>query len=95
MDRLNIPYYSVHWLSKGISEKIALVQRANAIKAMEDLEAKLKENVSGRRLQNFGYKKSESLFALESNNIPNNVFPIFWWTRLKDDTLRKTLFHRI
>lgn len=95
MDKLNIPYYSVHWLSKGISEKIDLTQRANAIKAMEDLEAKLKENVSGRKLQKFGYKKSESLFALESNNIPNNVFPIFWWTHLKDDTLRKTIFHRI
>ena len=95
MDKLKIPYYSVHWLSKGISEKIDLAKRATAIKAMEDLEAKLKENVSGRKLQNFGYKRSESLFALESNNIPNNVFPIFWWTHLKDNTKRKTLFRRI
>ena len=95
MDKLKIPYYSVHWLSKGISEKINLDRRTNAIKAMEALEAKLKEKVSRRKLQNFGYKKSESLFALGSCNIPNNVFPIFWWTHLKDGTLRKTLFHRI
>lgn len=95
MNELNIPYYSVHWLLKGISEKMNLTVRANAIKAMEDLEAKLKDKVFGRKLLNFGYKRSESLFALESNNIPNNVFPIFWWTHLKDNTLRKTLFHRI
>lgn len=95
LENLNIPYYSVHWLLKGISEKINLPERMNAIKAMEALEAKLKDEVFGRKLPKFGYKQSESLFAIESNNIPNNVFPIFWWTHLKDNTLRKTLFHRI
>ena len=95
LENLNIPYYSVHWLLKGISEKINLPERMNAIKAMETLEAKLKDEVFGRKLPKFGYKQSESLFAIESNNIPNNVFPIFWWTHLKDNTLRKTLFHRI
>lgn len=95
LDRLDIQYYSANWLSKGISEKVDLAGRPNAIKAMEDLEAKLKDKIYKRELPNFGYKKSESLFALESNNIPNNVFPIFWWTHLKDNTLRKTLFRRI
>lgn len=95
LDRLDIQYYSANWLSKGISEKVDLAERPNAIKAMEDLEAKLKDKIYKRELPNFGYKQSESLFALESNNIPNNVFPIFWWTHLKDNTLRKTLFRRI
>lgn len=95
MNNLNIPYYSVHWLSKGISEKIDFAQRDNSIKAMEDLESKLNDNISSRKLPNFGYKKSESLFALESNNIPNNVFPIFWWSQLKGGIARKTIFRRI
>lgn len=95
LNNLNIPYFSVHWLFKGISEQISLPYRDQAIKAMEELEVKLKKEVSGRKLPNFGYKRSESLFALESDNIPNNVFPIFWWTQLNDGTRRKTFFHRI
>ena len=95
LDELSIPYYSVHWLSKGISENIEEPNKAKAIRLMEQLEEKLKEEVRNKRMPKFGYKRSESLFALESNNIPNNVFPIFWWKYLKDNTVRKTLFSRI
>ena len=95
LDALKIPYFSVHWLHKGISECVEESLRANAIKEMQSLEAKLKAEIGKSKLPNFGYEKSESLFAIEAYNIPNNVFPIFWWSQLKDETYRKTIFRRV
>ncbi|CAL2080806.1 hypothetical protein [Tenacibaculum sp. 190524A05c] len=95
LDKLGVEYFSVHWLNKGISELVSDEERGIATKSMEELEEKLKKRYHGKQIPNFGYKKSESLFALEANNIPNNVFPIFWWPFLKGGIPRKTLFKRI
>lgn len=95
LDGLGVEYYSVHWLKKGISELVSSDKREVATKSMEELEKKLKKNYHGKQIPNFGYKRSESLFALESNNIPNNVFPIFWWPFLKGGISRKTMFRRV
>lgn len=95
LNTLGVDYYSVHWLHKGINELIEEPHRVSATKSMELLEKKLKKNYHGKKLPNFGYKKSESLFALETANIPNNVFPIFWWPFLKGGTFRKTIFRRV
>ena len=44
----------------------------------------------------FGYEKSESLFVLENSNIPNNVFPVFWWPfNLEGERKRITIFKRL
>lgn len=80
-----VDYFSVHWLNKGISELVPTDKKEVATKAMEELENKLQKKYRGRKLPNFGYKRSESLFALGFNNIPNNVFPIFWWPLLKEE----------
>jgi hypothetical protein len=95
LDNLDVEYFIVNWLKKGISELAPDEKKEIATKSMEELEKKLKKNYHGKQLPNFGYKKSESLFALESNNIPNNVFPIFWWPFLKGGIPRKTLFKRV
>lgn len=95
LDILKMEYFSVHWLYKGISEQMDEHLRANAIKEMESLESKLKKKIRSKELPNFGYKRSESLFTLELDNIPNNVFPIFWWSQLKGGVTRKTIFRRI
>jgi hypothetical protein len=42
-----------------------------------------------------GYKKSESLFAREGGNTPNNVFPIFWWEQLASGADRHSLLQCI
>ena len=39
-------------------------------------------------------RESEALFCRKSKNVPNNVFPIFWWKRYADNSDRKTLFIR-
>ena len=95
LNALNINYFSVHWLLKGISEELNKPLRINAIKEMEFLESKLQNRIKNRKLPNFGYERSESLFAWSSNNIPNNVFPIFWWSKLKGGINRNTIFHRL
>lgn len=95
LDNLKVDYYSVHWLKKGIIELVEEGKREVAIQSMEELEKKLQKNYRGRKLPNFGYKRSEALYALEANNIPNNVFPIFWWPFYKGGVSRKTLFRRI
>lgn len=95
LDDLQIDYFSVHWLKKGINELIEEENRETATIAMELMEGKLKKEYRGKNLPNFGYKRSEALFALETFNIPNNVFPIFWWPLLKGGVERKTLFKRV
>lgn len=95
LDSFDVEYYSVHWLKKGISELIEESKRENAIQSMEQLEKKLKKQYHGKNLPNFGYKRSEALYALEANNIPNNVFPVFWWPFYKGGDSRKTMFRRI
>lgn len=95
LDNLDVEYYSVHWLKKGINELIKEGEREAATQSMEQLENKLKREYHGKKLPNFGYNRSEALYALEANNIPNNVFPIFWWPFYKGGSERKTLFRRI
>lgn len=95
LDSFGVNYYSVHWLKKGINELLIESEREAASKSMDKLEKKLKKEYHGKKLPNFGYKRSEALYAFESNNIPNNVFPIFWWPFYKGGDSRKTLFRRI
>lgn len=92
---LGVEYYSVHWLKKGINELLEEGKRGAATQSMEHLEGKLKKKYHGKNLPKFGYKKSEALYALEANNIPNNVFPIFWWPFYKGGAPRKTIFRRV
>ena len=92
---MKVDYYSVYWLKKGINELIEEAGRESAIQSMMELENKLQKRYQGKKLPNFGYKGSEALYALEANNIPNNVFPIFWWPFYKGGNSRKTFFSRI
>lgn len=93
-----VEYHSVIWLKKGITELISdAKEQRTANSEMKNLENKLSDTYKSLNLtkHSFGYKGSESLFTLESFNIPNNVFPIFWWPQLKNKTYYKTLFKRL
>ena len=52
------------------------------------MEALLKDN-------NFGYNHAEALYCRKYGNIPNSVFPIFWWKQYKDGSPRSPLFVRV
>jgi hypothetical protein len=76
-------------LQKGITEAIPQAERNRAIEAMLELESKLLPpsripRNAREKSYNFGYGQSEALFWIEGANIPNNVFPIFWWERYVD-----------
>lgn len=94
LDTLDVNYYSVIWLDKGISETYPKDQIKDARALMLMLEDRLEAKHNNQRLPSLGFEESEALFSIEDFNIPNNVFPIFWWPYLKDGQQRKTMFKR-
>jgi hypothetical protein len=97
LDELKIDYFIPIWLKKGISDYYRGEDLESAVNNMLALEELLEAEFKRLKLPSFsfGYKKSEALFAIESFNVPNNVFPIFWWPVLKGMKERNTLFKRL
>ena len=89
------PLYSCEWLLKGISETLTGDNLVVATGIMQEMEGILKHKVGNQYLPKFGYKRSESLYNYENDNIPNNVFPIFWWRKYKDNMFRIPMFRHI
>ncbi len=84
-------------LAKGISEKFAAEDVPDKIDLMKNLEAQLDRDPALYNMEEFpslGYGESEALFAIAKENVPNSVFPIFWWRYLNSGNSRKTLFTR-
>jgi ribosome biogenesis protein Nip4 len=91
IDNLGIEYYTALSLKKGISDRLDGQLRTDAIHWMKNLESKL----ANCEKFSLGFMASESLFAFEAFNVPNNVFPIFWWPALSNGQRRRTLFKRL
>ena len=89
------PLYSSEWLLKGISETLTGDNLIVATKIMEEMEDLLKPRIGRQYLPKFGFERSESLYNYENDNIPNNVFPIFWWKKYKNNRFRVPMFRRI
>lgn len=92
---ISADYFSAFWQLKGITESTEEPLRTKYISAMEDMEKKLEKEIRGKKIPNFGYKRSEALFCIGDLNVPNNVFPIFWWPCYEGGLPRDTLFRRI
>jgi hypothetical protein len=92
-----IEFYSPYILKKGISDYYKGNKLDERVKNMENLESMLNPKYKNLKLTdfNFGYGKSEALFAIQGINVPNNVFPIFWWPLLKNNIERKPILKRI
>ena len=97
IESLEIEFFTPKILKKGISDYYEGEILKNNIGNMKNLESKLHPIYKNWRLLNFnfGYGKAESLFAIEEVNVPNNVFPIFWWPLLSEERKRKTILIRI
>lgn len=97
LDGLKIDYFVPIWLKRGISDHYSGNGLKSAVIDMLNLEDLLEEKYRKWNLTSFsfGYNKSEALFAIESFNVPNNVFPIFWWPILKGGKNRRTIFNRL
>ena len=94
MNVIPYPFYSCEWLLKGISETLKGDNLKVATKIMEDMEGLLKPKIGRQYLPKFGFERSESLYNYENDNIPNNVFPIFWWQKYKDNKFRVPMFKK-
>lgn len=92
---INIEVFNV--INRGISDNYSEPERSTCIQRMLALEQKLAAKINKTKLtdNSLGYKQSEALYYKIHGNIPNNVFPIFWWKQYKSGRKRKTLFIRV
>lgn len=66
------------WLKKGIGEMLPAPESVANYETMLKMESRL-DRERAKSYFPFGYGQSEALYALEGQNTPNNVFPIFWY----------------
>lgn len=94
--RLRMPLYCPVQLEKGLSSVYKGFELSQKVFTMKLLEMKLAERIGTLELSSYsmGWGKAESLFYREGRNIPNNVYPLFWWKRYRDGNHRNTLFYR-
>lgn len=92
-----IDIHCSYTMKKGISEKYDVSMLQRKLQLMSDLESKLASTINEVKLSehHLGYGQAESLFCRRNLNIPNNVFPLFWWKQYADNTVRNPLFARI
>jgi len=67
-------------LTKGISDYFTGKEKETALSNMIDLEKTLLQKIDNKELNtyHFGYGEAESLYS-SFGNVPNSVFPFFWW----------------
>lgn len=72
---------SLFCLKKGISEKYEADEVEGKLSVMLNLESKLRSEVNAYHIadHSLGYGGCESLYFREQGNLPNSVFPFFWW----------------
>lgn len=84
-------------MRKGISDYYPLNEVQPNLSYMLELESKLAEKIKRTKIKDIslGFRQSESLYYKIYGNIPNNVFPIFWWKEYAGNKRRKPLFTRV
>ena len=86
-------FYSSTVLRKGISAHSSGFRLLVEKECMLGIESELGDYPK-KKVYSFGYGGAEALYAVQGCNIPNSVFPIFWWPRLNDGSTRQTMFSR-
>ncbi|MCQ2159476.1 MAG: hypothetical protein MJY97_00120 [Bacteroidales bacterium] len=90
-------FFAANILSKGITDFYPNQDLSLMCDAMKDLESRLEPVINQTVLADysFGYGQTESLYYKSLGNIPNNVFPIFWWKENIGKEKRDSLFIRV
>lgn len=91
-----MPLYCPLQLDKGLSGVYKGFELSVKEYIMKTLEMNLAKQIGELELASYsmGWGKAESLFYREGRNVPNNVYPIFWWKQYRDGSERKTIFTR-
>lgn len=79
-------------IGKGISDHENIP--GNALERMKEIEEVLDKHCSRNPFPSLGYGESEALYCRIGGNVPNNVFPVFWWARYRDGQRRKPILTR-
>ena len=89
LNKPDIFFYTPLLLEKGIND-------SSDESIMLNMEALLAPRYNNESLENcsLGYAKTGSLYFNEDYRIPNNVYPIFWWGKMNDGQLFRSLFMR-
>ena len=89
--------YAFYEMEKGISGFYQGDELRSKRNLMLSLEDKLAPVINETLLVNhsFGYHGSEALFCRPDKNVPNNVFPVFWWKEDDKGKGRNTIFVRV
>lgn len=84
-------------MSKGISDFYSADEIKSNINSMKELENKLAAKIKKTQLKDnsLGFRQSESIYYKFNGNIPNNVFPLFWWKMYAGNKPRNALFTRV
>ncbi|PHQ72374.1 MAG: hypothetical protein COB93_00390 [Sneathiella sp.] len=88
-------YEATLWLEKGLSGYLSGDELENAKDCMLRIEKELCVQYQKKNMPSFGQGQSETLYGYEMGNAPANVFPIFWWKWLVNQSPRRTLLSRI
>lgn len=95
-DSWGLPVFSALELERGISEMMSEDEVPAALALMRQIESKLSARYKNKKVRDYsmGYGGSEALYFWMNDNCPNNVFPIFWWPKLKGGSVLRTLLQR-
>lgn len=93
----NISVYCSQIMHKGISGHYQKEERLKRIWSMRYLESQLGSESGETKLKDnsWGYGHAEALYCRHFGNIPNSVFPLFWWNRYYDGAKRESVFTRV
>ena len=82
-------------LKKGIDDYYTNSEAELLKKRMIDLENRcLSSNYQGKDMPSLGYGQTQALYYRQDINVPNNVFPIFWWKKSANANDRNVLIFR-
>ena len=93
----SISVYCCQIMHKGISGYYQKEDKLKRIWSMRYLESQLGSERGETKLKenSWGYGHAEALYCRQFGNIPNSVFPIFWWNRYYDGAKRESVFTRV
>lgn len=92
-----IPVHCCKIMNKGISGHYHYDELLKRVRSMKRLESLLGKESGDIKLKDheWGYGHAETLYCRQFGNIPNSVFPIFWWNKNLDGSQRQSVFTRV
>ena len=85
---------SINIIKKGISFNDNIKDKESAKEIIKEISNVFSSTFLSEIMHPLGYNDSEALYYREDGNVPNSVFPIFWWPEYADKKSRNQLIVR-